>query len=78
MPITQRLQFFEKDPIEWSGNYEMHHFYKTLLTLHASHPALNGDQQLAPVQRLATSDVDRILAYKRISGDKEVVVFFFF
>ena len=31
MPNKKRLKFFEKDPIEWDGNFEMHDFYKTLL-----------------------------------------------
>ncbi len=75
LPNHKRLQFFEKDPIEWTGNFALHDFYKTLLSLHSSHAALNGDEKFAPVQRVATSDSSRVFAYLRKNGDKEVIVF---
>jgi glycosidase len=75
LPSQKRLQFFEKDPIEWSGKFELHDFYKTLLNLHSSHPALNGDEKIAPLQRINTSDSNHVLAYKRSYEEKEVVVF---
>ena len=33
MPNKKRLKFFEKDVIEWDGKFELHNFYKTLLTV---------------------------------------------
>lgn len=74
LPNLKRLEFFEKDPIEWNGKFELHEFYKTLLTLHATHPALNGYEKIAPVQRLHTSDDAHVLAYLRKSENKEVLV----
>ena len=70
MPSTKRLKFFERDPIEWNGKYELNDFYKTLLNLHSTHPALNTD---ASIERLQTSD-PAILAYLRKAGDREVLV----
>ena len=35
LPNLKRLQFFDKDTIEWNGNYAMQDFYKTLLYLFA-------------------------------------------
>ena len=71
LPNKKRLKFFEKDPIEWTGNNQLHDFYKTLLTLHTNNPALWAD---ADVQRLRTSDDAHVLAYLRKAGSREVVV----
>ena len=74
LPNHKRLKFFEKDTIEWKDTYLLHDFYKTLLTLHAHHPALNGDANTAPVYRLHTSAGEHILAYLRKKGKNEVLV----
>jgi glycosidase len=74
LPNKKRLEFFEKDPIKWSSNYELAPFYKTLLTLHSTHPALLGDAKAAPVRRLKTSDDTKAFAYLRTNGDKQVLV----
>ena len=42
LPNKKRLKFFEKDSIDWSGNIELHDFYKTLLTLKSTNKALTG------------------------------------
>ncbi len=34
LPNKKRLKFFDRDPIEWTGNYKLHDFYKTLLEFH--------------------------------------------
>jgi alpha-amylase len=73
LPNQKRLQFFEKDPIVWSGNNELHEFYRTLLKLHSNNPALNGNIQIAPVQRLQTSAPDKVLAYLRSNGEHMVL-----
>jgi alpha-amylase len=71
LPNRKRLQFFDKDPIEWTGSYELHGFYKTLLNLHSTHPALHAG--VAP-QRLPVSSPG-ILAWLRTSGGASVCVF---
>jgi alpha-amylase len=71
LPNGKRLQFFEKDPIQWNGTYALHDFYKTLLHLRAQHPALLPE---SAVHRLHTSDDARVLAYLRQSGDQAVLV----
>jgi glycosidase len=71
LPNHKRLKFFEKDPIEWNGKYEMAGFYKTLFTLKASHPALRSD---ADVQRIHTNQNGQVLAYLRKIGNKEIFV----
>lgn len=75
MPNLKRLAFFEKDAIEWTDHYELHQFYKTLLTLHKQHPALSGNISEAPVNYLRTTTSAHVLAYIRRNGQNEVVVF---
>ncbi|MBD0277789.1 MAG: 1,4-alpha-glucan branching protein [Flavisolibacter sp.] len=74
LPNLKRLQFFEKDPIEWTGRYELHNFYKILLHLHCSHPALLADEQHTQTIRLHTPDDTSLFAYLRRNGNKEVLV----
>lgn len=71
LPNYKRLQFFEKDTIEWNGEYKLQHFYQTLFNLRLTNSALKANSE---VQRLHTSDNDHILAFLRKDGNKEVVV----
>ena len=70
----KRLKFFDKDPIPWTGHYELHDFYKTLLHLHSSNPALRGGDPSAQTIKLATTADDKIFAYLRKNGNDEVLV----
>ena len=70
----KRLQFFEKDAIEWKDECDLHSFYQTLLNLRRENAALNGDTAIAPVHRLSSSRNDKILAYLRKNESKEVLV----
>ncbi|HTD94706.1 MAG TPA: alpha-amylase family glycosyl hydrolase [Chitinophagaceae bacterium] len=75
MPLlAKRLHFFDKDPIPWTGQFELHDFYKTLLNLHATHPALRGGDTAVITHRLHTSDEAHIMAYLRQNGEHEVLV----
>ena len=71
---TKRLEFFEKDPIPWTGTYELHNFYKTLLTLKATNPALRGGDAGVQTYLLSTTAPDKVLAYIRKKGNDEVLV----
>lgn len=74
LPNHKRLKFFDKDVIEWKGNFELHDFYKTLLNLHSENPALNGDSKTAPVYRLHATHADKVLTYLRKKDDHEILV----
>ena len=74
LPNHKRLEFFEKDPIAWTGNNQLHDFYKKLLTLHSTNPALSASSKEAPAHRLQTSQNDHVMAYLRKNGDREVLV----
>lgn len=72
--LTKRLEFFEKDPIPWTGTYELHDFYRTLLDLHATHPALRGGDTAVTTYKIRTSDDANAFAYLRKNGEREVLV----
>ncbi|CAN5278362.1 alpha-amylase family glycosyl hydrolase [soil metagenome] len=74
MPNKRRLQFFEKDHIEWDGKLHLHEFYKTLLTLHATNNALRAGDPGALTRIISQPDDQRIFSYLRKNGDHEVLV----
>lgn len=74
IPNRKRLKFFDKDTINWSGNYELADFYRTLLTLHRDHPALRTGDSLAKTIPVKTSHPESVFAYLRKRGEKEVFV----
>ena len=74
LPNLKRLEFFEKDPIEWTNNYQMADFYKTLLNLKSSNPALRGGDSNVVTYLLNTSANDEIFAYIRKNKWDEVLV----
>lgn len=71
MPNKKRLKFFVKDPIEWTGKYGLASFYKTLLKLRKSNPALAAD---ASYRRLITANDVSIFAYLREKAGHKVAV----
>jgi pullulanase/glycogen debranching enzyme len=74
LPNNKRLEFFEKDPIEWDGQYRKAAFYKTLLQLKSTHPALRGGDSSVTTFRLQNSSPGELLAYVRQQGEKKVLV----
>jgi glycosidase len=74
LPNMKRLEFFEKDVIDWNGNNQMASFYKTLLHLKSSNPALRGGDSNVTTYLLKTSADDKILSYVRKNGKDEVLV----
>ena len=74
LPNHKRLEFFEKDPIAWTGKNELHEFYRTLLQLKSNHPALRGGDPDVITYRLQTTHNEKVMAYLRRNGDREVLV----
>ena len=71
LPNLKRLQFFEKDVIEWEEKMELHDFYKTLFEQKKDNKALRAD---ASLQVLHVDSGAKLLIYKRSAGENEVVV----
>jgi len=74
LPNMKRLEFFEKDVIQWTNTYQVADFYKILLDLKASNPALRGGDANVITYFLNTTANDKILAYIRKNGKDEVLV----
>jgi len=71
IPNKKRLKFFVKDPIDWTAGYAMAPFYKTLLHLRKTNPALAAGTSY---RRVPTSNDRAIFAYMRQSGSHRVLV----
>ncbi len=69
LPNHKRLQFFDKDPISWTGTYALHDFYKALLTLRKSFGAAPGT-----VQVLEHSGDRNVFVYRKSATRKTVLV----
>jgi len=69
MPLHKRLMFFDKDEIGWTDTLALHDFYKKLLTLHTTHPALSIN---AKTEVLKVAD-DHALVYLRKKGNTSVL-----
>lgn len=68
----KRLEFFEKDPIDWSGGYVFEYLLKTLFTLKMQNPALwNGQGTL---EWISTAHDDKLMVFKRVYDEHEVLV----
>ncbi len=72
LPNKKRLKFFDKDPIEWTGENVLHQFYKSLLSLRRSN-AVFADIQQTAAKRLPTSH-GAVFAFTRTSGEDQVLV----
>lgn len=73
LPNHKKLKFFEKDAIEWNGKYELHDFYKALLTLKTNNPALRAGDEAVTTYRLQTGGATHVLAWLRKNGEHEVL-----
>jgi glycosidase len=70
-PNYKRLEFFEKDFIDWSGEVELHGFYKTLLTIRKRNKALQESASVLLIQ----TNADKVLGYLcRRQHDKVLVL----
>jgi glycosidase len=74
LPNKKRLKFFEKDTIDWTGNFELHTFYKTLLTLKSTNPALRAGDSTVLTKIISHPEDHRVFAYLRKNKSNQVLV----
>jgi hypothetical protein len=74
LPNHKRLKFFEKDPIDWTGQYELHDFYKTLLACRRRNPALRGGDPAVSTRQISTNESWRCFGFVRSICEHEVLV----
>jgi len=73
LPNLKRLKFFEKDAITWTGKNELHDFYKRLLNLHSSNPALRAADPDVKTERLNAGGNKAIFTFLRRARENEVL-----
>lgn len=74
LPNTKRLLFFDKDVIEWKEPFTLHEFYKKLLTLRRTHPALTGGNTEVKTEIFQPEADEHIIGFLRTFKDKQVLV----
>jgi glycosidase len=74
LPNYKRLQFFDKDEIEWKQECELHSFYKTLLHLRKTNAALRAGDINAITAKIKTNHDDKIFVFTRKNGNAEVLI----
>ena len=74
IPNEKRLLFFDKDELDWSGPCRLNDFYKTLLRLRKSNPALKGGRHKTMPSILSNTSPDNILSFVRRFERDEVLV----
>ncbi len=70
--MKKRLQFFEKDAVEW-GDYSNAGFYKAMLAFKKMHPALHNGDAGGTWERIKTDNDDKVFVILRQKGIKEVL-----
>ena len=73
LPNMKRLKFFDKDPIEWTGTYQLQDFYHTLLSLRRRNAALRAGDNTVSTIIISKDDDSKVLAYVRKNGSAEVL-----
>lgn len=69
----KRLEFFEKDPIDWK-DYPKQNFYKNLTKLKHDNPALWNGLYGGEITYLPTDQDDKLFGFKRVKGDNDIMV----
>jgi alpha-amylase len=69
LPNHKRLAFFDKDPIQWTGKYELHDFYKKLLCLRSAF-----GEEATEIITLDTTGDRHIFTFLKISRFKQILV----
>jgi 1,4-alpha-glucan branching enzyme len=70
--LNKRLNFYDKDEIDWSGNEKEQKFYKILLQLKHNNKALWNGEFGGPFMKLKSAD--EVLAYFREKDEDAVAV----
>ena len=75
IPNTKRLEFFDKDAIQWTEQFALADFYKTLNSIKKNNPALRAAEEAVTTYRLQTGN-NNLIAFLRKNGSNEVLAFF--
>jgi len=71
--LNKRLNFFEKDPIEWK-NFELTPFFEKLTKLKRDFKVLDAGEKGASIEEVKNSARQKVISFIRKSGNQEVFV----
>ena len=71
--LRQRLAFFKKDPIRWSG-YARTEFFQRLCDLRHNNQALWSGRHGGPLVKIVTDADEQIYAFSRTKGEDRIIV----
>jgi hypothetical protein len=74
MPNKKRLKFFDKDQIDWNIRFELHDFYKTLLTLKSNNKSLRSGDMDVLTKIVSHPEDHEVFSYLRKQAEDEVLV----
>jgi alpha-amylase len=74
IPLKKRLLFFDKDEIDWEQPILLSDFYKTLLRLRKTNPALKSGDAQRNALILSNTAADQVLSFIRRFEKDEVLV----
>jgi hypothetical protein len=74
IPNRKRLKFFDKDTIEWTGEYWLQDFYRTLLYLRKDNKALRAGDVRGITRIVTTNAPENIFAFIKKHDENEVMV----
>lgn len=74
LPNKKRIKFFDKDFIAWTGTNALHDFYRSLLSLRSTNPALRSGDPAVQTFRIKTSDPENVFSFLRKKDEKEILV----
>jgi len=72
--LNKRLEFFEKDEIDWTGDPSMTELYQQLIDLKQENSALWNGVAGGEIEFLQTSSPEKLLAFKREKEENSVLV----
>jgi glycosidase len=74
--LDKRLEFFEKDLIDFSDNDDFTGFYKMLNSLKKQHPALQSQERDGSMSEISNNHPQKVWSFKRSKGESEIVAIF--
>ena len=72
--LDKRLEFFDHDPIQWTGGGSYTRFYQELNRLKQEHPALYAGSAGGTFVRIPNDNEEHILSFARTTGDDTVII----
>lgn len=74
--FNKRLEFFEKDQIDFTDKDNFTELYKELNSLKKQHPALQSQERDGNISEIANNQPQSVWSFKRTKGENELIAIF--